>query len=44
MADTTGYHASTAPEDFFKKTYESHFLEVWKVASLQVNKTGQDQF
>ena len=28
MADTAGYHASTAPEDFFKKTYESHFLEV----------------
>ena len=26
--DRKGYQASTAPEDFFKKTYESHFLEV----------------
>ena len=26
--DKKGYQASTAPEDFFKKTYESHFLEV----------------
>ena len=34
MADTAGYHASTAPEDFFKKTYESHFLEVGKDSSL----------
>ena len=33
MADTAGYHASTAPEDFFKKTYESHFLEVSKDSS-----------
>ena len=27
-AEKNGYQASTAPEDFFKKTYESHFLEV----------------
>jgi hypothetical protein len=36
--DRKGYQASTAPEDFFKKTYESHFLEVETYDNLTIKK------